>query len=298
MELLVFGAGSLGSLLGGLLAREHTVTLVGRDPHMAKIRDAGLTITGMVDETVYPDAVTDPTGVSADIALVTVKSYDTETAAASLSESELDAVCSLQNGIGNEEAFVEVLSCPVLGGTSTYGAYLESPGTVRMTGSGAITIGSFSGGESIVDELVSAFTTADIVAESTVDIARMLWSKVAVNAAINPITALTGCRNGAVAEEPLADVATAAAIEAVEVARHQGLELDAGSISRTVMEVAEATAENRSSMLQDIHAGSRTEIDSINGAVVDRAGTIPVPINETLYSLIIALETERRQENR
>lgn len=290
MELLVFGAGSLGSLLGGLLAREHDVTLVGRDPHMTTVAEQGLRITGIVDEHVHPTAVTEVTGQTADVALVTTKSYDTGRAAAALADAEIASVCSVQNGLGNEELLADALACPVLGGSATYGADLEAPGRVRMTGEGVVAVGTFRGGDATVSELVDAFRSASVTAEATEDVEAMLWTKVAINAAINPVTALARCRNGAVTESPLSAVAEAAAAEAVAVASANGIDLDPEAIHERVFDVASATAENRSSMLQDVLCGRRTEIDAINGAVVTRADDQPVPINRTLRSLVNGLE--------
>ncbi len=292
MELLVFGAGSIGSLLGGLLSREHEVTLLGRDPHMRQIETEGLEITGLANERVYPSTTTDLEGVTADIALLTVKSYDTEAAAMELAELDLEAVCSVQNGLGNVEVLAEALSCPILGGSTTYGAYLEAPGQVRMTGDGTVTIGSFREGGDKVDTIVELFESAGLTAISTDDIRQTLWEKVAVNAAINPVTALTRQPNGAVATDPLYTVAVSAADEAVAVATANGIDLEKTEIRKTVRTVAEATAENRSSMLQDVVNEQQTEIGAINEAIVERSETIDVPVNETLAALIKGLSSK------
>lgn len=291
MKVLVFGAGSLGSLLGGLLASEHDVTLVGRDPHMRTVAATGLTITGVREDHVEVTALTDVTGVSADVALVTVKSYDTESAARALTNAEIDAVCSLQNGLGNEAILAEALSCPVLGGSVTYGAEVSEPGVVRMTGEGTVTIGGFDDASpELVVSLVSAFERADIAADASDDIEATLWAKAAINAAINPTAALARARNGALVDGPLSAVATEAALEAAAVARANGIQLADDAIREQVLEVARATAENRCSMLQDVLSGKRTEIDAINGAIVDRSGDVAVPINETLANLVRGLE--------
>ncbi|MFP4590814.1 MAG: ketopantoate reductase family protein [Halobacteriales archaeon] len=287
MEIVVFGAGSLGSLVGGLLSRVHDVTLVGRPPHMDRVAEAGLRIGGLLDECVHPEARTDATGLTSDLALVTVKSYDTEAAAEALADGEHGAVCSLQNGLGNEEVLAEGVDAPVLGGTATYGADLVAPGEVHMTGRGDVTVGRFRGGdEALLGVVVSAFEVADVATKRTDDIRTQLWVKLAINAAINPVTALSRRRNGAVAEEPLAGVAMAAAREVELVAAVNEVDLAGPRVLSRVREVAAATAENRSSMLQDVLEEQRTEIDAINGAVVDRAGTVQVPVNEALTGLI------------
>lgn len=100
---------------------------------------------------------------------------------------------------------------------------------------------------------------------------KRLWRKLAVNAGINPTTALAGVENGALADGPLHDVASEAAREVARVAREQGIELAEGEAVAALESVVEATARNTSSMAQDVEAGTKTEIDAINGAVVDRA---------------------------
>ncbi len=293
MDIVVFGAGSLGSLIGGLLSKTHEVTLVGRQPHVDRINASGLAITGLRSERVKPRAQTDLEGIEADLALVTVKSYDTEAAARALATASIDTVCSLQNGLGNEEILADTLDCPIIAGTATYGADLTTPGTVSMTGEGAITIGLFRGGDrELLESIETAFDTAGVGVEVSHEINITLWEKLVVNAAINPVTALARCRNGSLVNDPLASIAEQAAIEAVSVAQQSGIDLDEEVSIETVFEVAQVTADNRSSMLQDVLASRRTEIDAINGTVVDRAGTVPVPVNETLAGLLVGWERE------
>jgi 2-dehydropantoate 2-reductase len=291
MDVLVFGAGSLGSLLGGLLAREHDVTLVGRDPHVSAVREDGLRITGAVDTTVHPGAATavDP-GSAPDAAVVTVKSFDTAAAARALASVEPEATLSLQNGLGNEATLAEHLSGPVIAGTTTYGARLRDPGVVACTGVGDVTLGPHGGAPADAAERVGrAFRRADIETDVVGDPRPHLWEKLAVNAGINPVTALARVRNGALVDGPAADIATAAAAETAAVARENGIDLPEERAREAVRAVADATARNRSSMLVDVAAGRRTEIDAINGVVVDRAEQA-VPVNETLAGLVRAWE--------
>lgn len=293
MEIVVFGAGSLGSLLGGFLSNVHDVTLIARESHANAVEETGLEITGIVDEVVYPASRTTVDGLTADLALVTVKAYDTSDAAACLEKGEFDAVCSLQNGLGNEGILATVLDCPVLGGTVTYGADLERPGLVCMTGRGEITLGLYRGGNRVLLERVaSAFSDASLEVTTTDDIRRVLWEKLVVNAAINPLTALAHCQNGAVAHPPLRGLAAAVTDEVVQVANHNDIDIDPTEMRSSVLEVADNTADNRSSMLQDFEAGRRTEIDAITGAVIDRADTVDVVINETLAALVMGWERE------
>ena len=290
MEVLVFGAGSLGSLLGGLLARAHDVTLVGREPHVAAVRADGLRLTGVETLDTRPAATTDATGASADLALVTVKAYDTESAARALATGDYGAVCSLQNGMGNEDVLADAVDAPVLAGTVTYGAGLVDPGHIEWRGRGTITLGAWRPADAAAtaERIAAAFRAADLDAEAVEDVRRRLWEKLAVNAAINPVTTLARVENGALTEEPLAGLARTAAVETAGVARADGVALADETAADAAATVARETARNRSSMLQDVTRERRTEIDAINGYVVDRAGATDraAPVNRTLAALI------------
>ncbi|MFC7140212.1 ketopantoate reductase family protein [Halosimplex aquaticum] len=293
MRILVFGAGSLGSLLGGLLARAHDVTLVGRDPHAERVREDGLRVEGEVSAHVEPAAATAVPAERFDLAVVTVKAFDTDAAAAALASVDLDGVLSLQNGLGNEERLADALACPVLAGTCTYGARLRGPGRVDYTGIGEVVLGPPGGGtSSLADRVGTAFDAAGIETTVATDMPRRRWEKLAVNAGINAVTALARVENGALSEGPAGDTARRAAVETAAVARERGIDLSDETAADEVERVADATAANRSSMLQDVDAGDRTEVDAINGAVVERAEE-PVPVNETLTALLRAWERER-----
>ncbi|WP_336001299.1 ketopantoate reductase family protein [Halorientalis halophila] len=292
MDVLVFGAGSLGSLIGGLLAGEHRVTLVGRDPHAATVAAEGLVVDGELDRRVHPDAATAvPTDAAPDLVVVTVKAYDTDAAAAALADCAPNTVLSLQNGLGNEARLAAELDCPVLAGTCTYGAMLAEPGRVTCTGVGEVALGPREGGESATaDRVGAAFETAGIETTVAPDMPRRSWEKLAVNAGINATTALARIENGAVLDGPASDVAAAAARETARAAREAGVDLSDGAAVDAVGSVAEATAANTSSMHQDVLAGRRTEVDAINGWVAER---VDAPVNRTLAGLIRAWERDR-----
>ncbi|PSP79375.1 2-dehydropantoate 2-reductase [Halobacteriales archaeon QS_1_68_20] len=296
MDVVVFGAGSLGSLLGGLIAREHAVTLVGRDPHVAAVRESGLRVTGAVTADVAPAATTDGTDLAADLAVVTVKAFDTADAARVLATGDVDAVVSLSNGLGNDETLAGHLDCPVLAGTTTYGAVLDDPGVVRCTGVGEVALGPREGGESaVVDRVGTVFEAAGVRTTVAADMPRRLWAKLAVNAGINGVSALARVENGAVRSGDANDVARRAAVETAKVARASGVDLPDDVAVERVEAVAEGTAANRSSTLQDVEAGRRTEVDALHGAVVERGEELGVetPVNRTLAGLLRTWERER-----
>jgi 2-dehydropantoate 2-reductase len=296
MDVVVFGAGSLGSLVGGLLAREHDVTLVGRESHVAAVREDGLRVSGAVEARVHPAATAEGTGLAADLAVVTVKAFDTGQAARALATGDVDAALSLQNGLGNEETLAAHLDGEVLAGTATYGAVLEEPGHVRCTGVGEVVLGARDGGRSTHgDEAGAAFQAAGLETTVAADMPRRLWEKLAVNAGINGPTALARVPNGAVLDGDLWSTAGDAAREAAEVARAEGVDLSDEEAVDAVERVAEATAANTSSTLQDVRAGRRTEVDALVGAVVRRGDEhgVATPVNRTLASLLRGWERDR-----
>jgi 2-dehydropantoate 2-reductase len=293
MEIVVFGAGALGSLVGGLLARDHTVTLVGRDPHVTTVREQGLQVRGAVETTVHPRATTDGTGLDADLAIVTVKAGDTATAGEQLATGNVELVWSLTNGLV-EERLHDSLGDRVLAGTATYGAELPDPGVVRCTGVGELHVGELAWGVDDHSEpsrrarrVAAACRVAGLAATADPEMATRRWRKLAVNAGINAVTALARVENAALSE-PTPSVAARAARETARVARASGTDLPDETAVGAVETVAAATADNQSSMLQDVRTGRPTEVDAINGAVVQRGETLGVdtPTNRTLAELL------------
>jgi len=297
MDVVVFGAGSLGSLVGGLLARTHEVTLVGRDPHVARVRADGLRVSGAVDARVRPDATTDGTALTADLAVVTVKSFDTPAAADALATGSFDAVLSLQNGLTEETLAAELEpDARVLAGTATYGARLRDPGHVECTGCGRVVLGARDGGTDPWAERVGkAFRDAGVETLVAADMPRRRWEKLAVNAGINAVTALARVPNGALADPPGGSLACDAARETARVARREGVDLSDDRATEAIRRVVDATAPNHSSMLQDVTGDGRTEVDAINGEVVSRARQhdLSVPVNRVLTDLVRTWERSR-----
>lgn len=299
MRFAVLGAGALGSVLAGTLAREHDVALVGHEsPHLDAVGRNGLRVErpdGSV-ETHSIEASTDHSQVAgADVLVIAVKAYDTGTAMqdveGSLSESD---VLTLQNGLGNLETIAEyVPRGRVIGGSTTIGAYVAEPGLVRHTGWGRTAIGRpWDGNDQTVESVATSFRDVGFETSVEPDIHREIWQKVLVNVGINPITALTRRPNGELLDGgPGQRLLEAAVAEAHRVAAAEGHEFDEDPLARTES-VARETGPNRSSMLQDITQGSRTEIEALNGAVVERAADhgIDVPVNRTLVDLVRLLE--------
>ncbi len=301
MKIAVVGAGAMGSLFGGLLAASgEDVTLVDVwQEHIEAINAEGLRIGGPEgSRTISVKATTDPSSVGpVDLIILFVKSYDTlkATGDALPMVSEGTVFLSLQNGLGNIEKISEAAgSDRVIPGTTAHGCTLIGPGEIFHAGSGPTIIGEPNGrvterARSIKD----ALDRAGIETEISGNINGALWSKVLVNVGINPLTALKGFRNGELLDDPeTRGVMRSAVEEAMDVAEAQGIDLGPGDHVEKVYDVARATAMNKSSMLQDVERGRKTEIDALNGAVARLGKTLGVdtPVNEALTAAVRGLK--------
>ncbi len=234
----------------------------------------------------------------AGLAIILVKAYDTEEATrhALPALDEAASALTLQNGLGNYERIAELVSpARVLAGTTTTGATLLGEGHVREAGRGFTQVGSPGGVEHRAREAVALLLRAGIDCEATSRVDDILWAKAIVNAAVNPLTALTGLRNGVLVELPeLREELRAVAEEAAKVARMSGAFVHE-DIAGLVEDICRQTAQNRSSMLQDVSAGRRTEIDYINGEIARRADErgVPAPLCRMLTALVQGLAEER-----
>jgi 2-dehydropantoate 2-reductase len=296
VRFLIFGAGAMGSLVGALLGRSHDVTLVGRRPHVERIRSEGLLVSGRTDVRVRLNAIEDVADAAPpDVVILTVKSYDTAEAMAELEPLRDSATfVSLQNGLGNAETLAEHAG-KVIAGVTYHGVTFVGPGEVAHAGLGETLLGPVRG-TSLEDAeaLARAFRACGIPTTATAAIDEALWTKAVVNACFNPLTGLLRVPSGALGRsEPLLDACAMIVEEAVRVAGALGVALDEGAMIERVRAVSDATAENRSSMLQDLERGRRTEIDAINGAIA-RMGEergIACPVNRLLTRMVKAAES-------
>jgi 2-dehydropantoate 2-reductase len=308
MNILILGAGAMGSLLGARLSgTDASISLFSIDrEHMEAIGQDGLLVEEL-DGTVrnYPlAAYFDPVMLppNPELVLVMVKAYATAAAVSSVLPlcSPSTVFLTLQNGIGNWERIAEITGKDaVLAGSTAQGATLFEPGKIRHGGNGPTYIGEPDGPASErVHRVAAIFKKAGLVTELSDHMERLIWEKLVVNVGINAITALTGIRNGVIAEMQEASALCASAVEeAILVARAKGFPIGLDMIDR-VLSVAGATARNRSSMGQDVDKRKRTEIGAINGAIVEfgKQAGIPTPVNQTLTSLIKILEKQNLKE--
>ena len=238
------------------------------------------------------------------LALVLVKSYQTARAALELS-SILAAdglAITLQNGLGNFELLEKRLGFGrVAQGVSAQGATMLGPGKVKHAGQGPTHIAAVPGRGLLIDRLVDLFNRAGLPCAVSRDVRSLQWGKLAVNAGINPLTALLRVRNGFLVEDDAArEIMCAAAAECAAVAGALGVALPYEDACAQASQVAAATGGNYSSMLQDVLRGAPTEIDAISGAIAShgREVGLPTPVNEALWHRVRALRPDQQTGER
>jgi 2-dehydropantoate 2-reductase len=305
-RVLVVGTGAMASFFAARLQRhgDARVSMTGgwREA-LATISDRGVEVEdGSGSWSAYPEVVPQGGGrlPVVDLILVLVKAHQTAGVAPMVGRAlgPTSHVLTLQNGLGNCEALEAAAGRHrVSVGVATVGATLLAPGRVRATPTGSVALGAGAAPPPRLLDLARLLEASGFEMSLERDVQRMVWRKLVVNCAINPLSAILGCLNGGLLEslEPRTTLLQAAG-EVGAVAGALGIELGADPAA-LVLAVAERTAANRSSMLQDVTRGARTEIEALSGAVVregQRLG-VPVPVNEGLWRRIRALETAARR---
>ncbi|MGQ9582667.1 MAG: ketopantoate reductase family protein [Thermoplasmatota archaeon] len=299
MRVLVFGAGSVGSFFGGLLSERYDVTLLGRKQHMEAIERNGLRITGRTEKVLHPrvwHSLGDLNDI--DLIILTVKAYNTESAMRDIVPyiREDTMVLSLQNGLDNVETIRRVMKKEghILAGITSHGVMRAEDGHIVHAGAGETVLGDVVWTErGRVESVAQMLNSVGIQTRTTQNICGEMWAKAIVNAGINPITAITGLQNGYLLRVPaLTALLERTCSEAMMVAEAARIRLPPCNIIEKTKDVARKTAENKSSMLQDIERGRRTEICSINGYIseVGKRHGVDTPVNSTLTALVKGIE--------
>lgn len=293
----------MGSFIGGKLSKKYDVTLYGREKKILPIRESGLRITGKTDLVSEPKTafdLKDLKGLEFKLIILAVKSYDTESAMAKVKDmvGKNSAVLSLQNGLDNEIKIAELIGKErTLGGITSHGITFMEPGRVRHAGVGETIIGELDGEDSErIKNICEALTSVGIETKISKNIESEIWTKGIVNAGINPLTALTRLKNGYLLKVPyLTGLLESTCQECITVAEKAGIRLPERDIIEKTKNVARLTKENKSSMLQDIERGRRTEIDSINGKIVEvgKKHGFATPVNSALVALVKGIEEGR-----
>ena len=314
MKILIFGAGGVGSVVGGFLTRTgHDVSLLGRAWHLDAVDKQGLVITGIWGDyrikamESYRCVEDLPKNASSyDLIILTVKSYDTENALRELMPllSDKTMLLSLQNGLGNIETILKsgVKSENFLVGRVIFGVE-TTPGVVKVTvNADAVRIGELPQLRTSVSafQIARAFSAAKIPTEAVPDILTFIWAKVIYNCALNGLCTIREIPYGKILENDDTREAMERIIhECYAVGQKKSVTLDPATaeqfIELMVQRLIPSTAPHFPSMLQDIKRGKRTEIEALNGAIC-RYGQelgIPTPENEKIVSQIHILEVKQ-----
>ncbi|SFH92084.1 ketopantoate reductase [Tindallia magadiensis] len=302
MKISIIGSGAMGCLFGYYLVKAKAeVTLIDTwQEHIEVIQNHGLTIvdghhTNRVHIKAFSDAYQQTEKM--DLIIIFVKAYDTRNA---LEKSlhligENTRIMTLQNGVGNIEVISEFISKEkIIGGTTAHGAMLKEKGVVVHAGKGKTRIGRIEGENGKREETICAFLNeAKIDTDIEKNIDGLIWDKLLVNVGINGLTAILDIENGKLLErEETETLMKKLVMEAIRVAEEAKIQISYPDPLHHVKAVAKATGNNRSSMLQDLSRGKKTEIEYINGAIVKKGKElgIPTPYNDFLQQLVRAKE--------
>ncbi len=298
LDIAILGAGAMGSLFGGLLAEAgHRVTLVDIDEaHLGAIRSEGLRVTTDAGSRVIGKLrVGRPEQAEAapELLIVFTKTQHTDAALASARGllGSHTAVLSLQNGLGNVERIERYVPRErVMVGMTTWPADKSAPAQVSSHGAGEIRLMSADGDmHAHVRRAADALNSAGLNCIADPHVWSAIWQKVAFNAALNSLCALTQCTVGELSNVPDGEALTLKIVaEVAAVARASGIAFDEAHVVDSVRHALAHHRAHRPSMLQDVLAGRRTEIEAINGAVVAaaRAAGVAVPCTECLLQLV------------
>ena len=308
MKFVILGAGNIGTLIGAKLAQldDSEVLIHGRGEHAAALAVNGIFVDGVESFHISPDqyhlSIQD-VGINsvfdglADYILITSKAGDVEELLklAKRFTNNDTRIIILSNGLGHIElGSQEFGSHRVIPATTTHGVWRKNPGSIEWAGLGAINLGKDRNSPKLeqLTKLISSFQAANLKPTWSDNGSNLVWSKVLINIAINPIAAITGQKNGELLEGDMFETCTEVMLEAAKVARMEGVKLDDDSqLVDNLKLVLQNTKDNKCSMLQDVRLGKTTEIKFLNRMIVNKAEKygLATPLNQLLSELIESL---------
>src|SRR6266850_7506898 len=300
MKICIVGCGAVGSLFAAHLARAGEAEVWAYDvwkEHTEAIRKSGLRLSGAAEFTTQLHATSDAKELPhCDFGIVATKAIHTRNAIAQTAQAfgENSAVCSVQNGVGNEEILAEYVK-QVIRGTTFPAGHPIAPGHIGYDIKGDTWIGPFESTHTPmnrVEELAGLMTRSGMNTIALSDARGAQWTKLIFNASTNPVGALTLLHHGAATRfEPTGQLFNNLIAEGEAVAKSLGIALH-GNPRQLVQKGAGAPGKHRASMLQDVLAKRQTEVDFMNGAIVkwgEKLG-VSTPLNKTMWELIKGLE--------
>lgn len=306
MRVCIVGCGAIGSLFAAHLAKLEDLEVWAYDldrAHMDAINANGLRLSGESEFLTHPRATTDVTEIPAcEFGIVATKSLHTRTAVeAAASIFEDGAVCTVQNGVGNEEIISEYVPRVIRGTTFPAGRVVE-PGHVQQDTGGSTWIGPFEPKPASMEEietLADRLTESGMETQGMADARGAQWTKLIFNAATNPIGALTGLPHGVACDQAsVRRLISGLTAEGVAVANALGITLDSNP-EKLIDHARDVAYEHKASMLQDTLARRPTEVAALSGGIVkfgEETG-VPTPLNQAMWALIKGLEHSWTRED-
>lgn len=289
-QIFILGAGAIGSVFGALLSENNNVLLIGNKMHIEKIREKGLEIVGDINRTFYIDVASRIEVVPhGSLIILTTKAYDSVNAVKPIKPllREDSVILVLQNGLGNEEIVKEAVGnkIRIFRGITSMAAETLGYGKVK-----------FWLGETIIEnspitrDIMKIFNESGLKTRLADDIKIEVWRKLVLNCVINPLTAILRVRNNEIYIDELKWVRRKVAEECIRVGEAEGIVFESDFIDEIDRKIMRYT--NLSSMLQDIIKCKKTEIDFLNGKIIELGNLhgISTPVNKTLYHLIKFME--------
>lgn len=300
MKILTVGPGAMGCLFSARLFNSgHDVTLLDHNNKRADIISRqGIVVEGISGNyTAGVPVISRAADIEPDLIFICVKSGKTREAAESVKNvfTENTLVATLQNGLGNVDILKEIFHDKrVIGGITSEGATSLGDGKIRHAGKGHTTLGPEKDFGESLRNIVEVLNDAGFSTSSADNVEDLIWGKLIINAGINALAAITGLKNGKLAEYDYSlNIMEKAVYEAVSVSKAKNINLPYDGPFEKVLEVCRNTSNNIASMLQDVINRKVTEIDFINGAIC-REGInlgIPTPVNQVLTSIIKTIES-------
>jgi 2-dehydropantoate 2-reductase len=295
LKILILGAGAIGSLFGAYLSTKHQVTLLCRTPHAQAINQNGLQLSGQTNNTYTPQAIDTLKNITTtyDLAIITVKAYDTQQLLQSLKpiQNNLKIILTLQNGLGNIHQIQQTLpQHPLIAGITTHGAIHLKPGIIQHTGKGRTIIGTTQPKtQPQTKQIIQNLNDAGIPTSLSKNIQKEIFIKAIINSSINPLTTIFQCKNGYLLKNPiLKNILTQLIIESTTIIKTQQPDLTTTDMINQTKQVIQETQENYSSMLQSYQQNQKTEIDYINGTLnqIAHQHNIPNPLSNIITQTI------------
>lgn len=291
MNIIVLGAGAIGSLYGAKLSKLNEVVLIARKEHVQNINNNGLKVIG-IENAVYKlkaaekvDKIEENT-----LILLATKVYDSKkaiTGIKNLLKKDTTILC-LQNGLYSENIIKKIVGkkCLVLRAITNFGAAFLKPGVVQFNSHSYTAIEKSPVSNDISNELAKNFTECGLNGYVSENIKTDIWKKLILNCVLNPVTSILRIENKGIADEKLNPLKQLIVDECLKVAEKDGAAFEMDFVEH--IDSAIRNSKNISSMQQDLIKGKKTEIEYLNGAVIElgKRYRIKCPVNEALVMII------------